>query len=579
MSFKRTRLKSSLPQTAKLPQTRQDGEAVGTNGRQATQSTSRRSKSPTVRRRTREEREMAESADRSGGIHGAHQEEKVYSQRRTGRSIQVSRRRLQQRAGPYLDVLQNPIEAGVRKVFDLSNLLIVFVLTTGVLMIPVPSSFDGQVHRALALFVFTGSILALQPAPLPISALMVPIAQVALGIGTAEMAFRPFGTPVVFLILGSLFLAEALRKHGLTRRLALYVIYYTNGRLPALLFGIMGVTSMLSMWVLNTATAAVLIPVAIMIAQRIPRAEDAAVVLKALVLGITYSASFGAIATIMASGENAIASGLLGKTAAGPFGFLSWMQYGLPIVLILLPLSWFMLMQVFRLPAVKIDTWPVAKEIARLGNFSSAERKILIAMLVAVVLWVTGSSLESVLGLPESLLSSAIVAIVTVGVLSVEEIIDWNDLKGVNWGVFFVIGAGLTLGDALDRTGASDWFAGLLAPFLHELPYGLILAVLIGMAFTLTQFMNNITLGAILAPILIKLGDASGLDPSLLLLPTVFTLALAYTLPAASARMTLVSVTGAVESKDMIRAGLAVGIPSALVIWGVFYGLSQLGLT
>jgi len=80
-------------------------------------------------------------------------------------------------------------------------------------------------------------------------------------------------------------------------------------------------------------------------------------------------------------------------------------------------------------------------------------------------------------------------------------------------------------------------------------------------------------------PILIKLGDASGLDPSLLLLPTIFTLALAYTLPAASARMTLVSVTGAVESKDMIRAGLAVGIPSALVIWGVFYTLNQLGLT
>jgi len=132
------------------------------------------------------------------------------------------------------------------------------------------------------------------------------------------------------------------------------------------------------------------------------------------------------------------------------------MQYGLPIVLILLPLSWFMLMQVFRLPAVKIDTMPVEKEIVRLGNFSSAERKILIAMLVAVVLWVTGSSLETALGLPPSLLSSAIVAIVTVGVLSIEEVIDWNDLKGVNWGVFFVIGAGLTLGDALDKTGASD---------------------------------------------------------------------------------------------------------------------------
>lgn len=583
MSFKRTRLKSTLPQTAKLPKSRRDGKSDSTTEEDADLSGSRsdrsdnrsrnnrRSKAPTVSRRNSGD----QNRQRANGIHGAHQLPDQQAQSRTGRRTQVSRRRLQRRASP-LDILQQPIEAGVRKVFDLRNLLIVFVLTTGVLMIPVPGSFDPMVHRALALFVFTGSILALQPAPLPISALMVPIAQVALGIDVVDMAFKPFGTPVVFLILGSLFLAEALRKHGLTRRLALYVIYYTNGRMPALLFGIMGVTSLLSMWVLNTATAAVLIPVAIMIAQRIPRPEDAKIVLKVLVLGITYSASFGAIATIMASGENAIASGLL-STPDSPFGFLTWMRYGLPIVLILLPLSWFILMRVFRLPDVEIDTEPIEKEIDRLGNFSTAERKILLAMLVAVALWITGSSLEAALGLPKTLLSSAIVAIGTVAVLSIEEVIDWNDLKGVNWGVFFVIGAGLTLGDALDKTGAGAWFAELLAPFLQSLPYVAILAVLIGIAFTLTQFMNNITLGAILAPILIELGRASGMDPARLVIPTIFTLALAYTLPAASARMTLVSVTGAVEQKDMIRAGLSVGIPSAFVIWGVFYLLGQVG--
>lgn len=575
MSFKRTRLKSTLPQVAKLPELRKGETPNHENGRSEPRPITYSNKIPQVRRRTEEEKRQAQEAARQKGIHGIHRATPAYTHRRTAPRTQARRRRLQRRTNP-LDILQEPIEASVRKVFDLSRLLTVFVLTMSVLVIPVPATFDPQIHRALALFVFTGSILALQPAPLPISALMVPVAQVALGIDVVDSAFKPFGTPVVFLILGSLFLAEALRKHGLTRRLALYVIYYTDGRPPALLFGIMGVTSLLSMWVLNTATAAVLIPVAIMIAQRIPRQEDASIVLKALVLGITYSASFGAIATIMASGENAIASGLL-STPANSFGFLTWMQFGLPIVLILLPLSWFMLLFVFRLPAVQIDTQPVAAEIQRLGAFSASERKIIGAMLVAVVLWVTGSSIESILGLPDTILSSAIVAIGAVGVLSIQEIINWNDLKGVNWGVFFVIGAGLTLGDALSKTGADSWFANLLAPFLQGMPYGLIIAVFIAMAFTLTQFMNNITLGAILAPILIELGTASNLDPTVLLLPTIFTLALAYTLPAASARMTLVSVTGTVNSNDMIRAGLAVGIPSAIVIWGVFYGISQLG--
>lgn len=575
MSFKRIRLKSTLPQVAKLPEQRRDGKPSQNDSEDVMRPVTYQNKVPQVRRRTQEEKRLAQEADRQKGIHGVHQISPASPQSRTAGRTRASRRRLQRRANP-LDILQEPLEAGVRKVFDLRNLLIVFVLTMGVLVIPVPASFDPQIHRALALFVFTGSILALQPAPLPIAALMVPVAQVVLGIDVVDGAFEPFGTPVVFLILGSLFLAEALRKHGLTRRLALYVIYYTEGRLPALLFGIMGVTSLLSMWVLNTATAAVLIPVAIMIAQRIPRQEDASVVLKALVLGITYSASFGAIATIMASGENAIASGLL-STPENPFGFLAWMKFGLPIVIILLPISWFMLTRVFRLPDVKIDTQPVADEIQRLGTFSVSERKIISAMLVAVVLWITGSSIESALGLPQTALSSAIVAIGTVGILSIEEIIDWNDLKGVNWGVFFVIGAGLTLGDALGKTGADTWFANLLAPFLQGLPYGAILAVLVAMAFTLTQFMNNITLGAILAPILIELGTASNLDPSVLLIPTIFTLALAYTLPAASARMTLVSVTGTVNSNDMIRAGLAVGIPSAVVIWGIFYTINQLG--
>src|SRR5690606_30989492 len=106
-----------------------------------------------------------------------------------------------------------------------------------------------------------------EPAPLPIAALMVPICQIALGIDTAGGAFAPFGQPVLFLILGSLFLAEALRKHGLTRRMALHTIVLSRGRFGILLFGLMFGTGLLSMWVLNTATAAVLIPVAITIAQ------------------------------------------------------------------------------------------------------------------------------------------------------------------------------------------------------------------------------------------------------------------------------------------------------------------------
>ena len=232
----------------------------------------------------------------------------------TAQRITTSKRRLQRRVTP-LDVLQEPIQAGMRKVFDLRRFLIVIGLTVGVLLMPAPEGLTPEAQRAIALFVFTGSILALEPAPLPIAALMVPICQIALGIDTATGAFAPFGSPVLFLILGSLFLAEALRKHGLTRRMALYIIVASRGNMDKLLFGLMAVTGLLSMWVLNTATAAVLIPVAITIAQRVQPQEKAQRALQLLVLGIAFSSSIGGMGTIMGSGENAIAGGLLDRWA------------------------------------------------------------------------------------------------------------------------------------------------------------------------------------------------------------------------------------------------------------------------
>ena len=464
----------------------------------------------------------------------------------------------------------------MRKVFDLRRVLFVVGLTIIVLLLPTPAGLSAAGHKSLALFVFTGLILALEPAPLPIVALLVPIAQIALGVDNASGAFEPFGTPVVFLILGSLFLAEALRKHGLTRRLALHAIVGSKGHFGLLLLGLMAITGGLSMFVLNTATAAVLIPVAITIAQQVPRAEDGRKALAVLILAIGYSSSIGAITTIMGSGENAIASGLLEQLYG--FGFIDWMKYGLPVALLLIPLAWLLLPRLFALPQLTIDIEPARREIERLGKLSGPEREIIAVLLVSVTLWIAGGYIEQLLQLPSTLLSSAVIAIGAVAVLSVEKIVDWSDLKGVNWGVFFVIGAGLTLGDALTKTGASAWFANLMAPTFEGLPFIFVLGALVLLAFCITQFMNNVPLGAILAPVLITLGQASGIDPVRLVIPTIFAIALAFALPSGSARMMLIAVTGAVDRREMMRTGIIVGLACSSVIFVFFYLLSQFGM-
>jgi sodium-dependent dicarboxylate transporter 2/3/5 len=182
------------------------------------------------------------------------------------------------------------------------------------------------------------------------------------------------------------------------------------------------------------------------------------------------------------------------------------------------------------------------------------------------------------LGLPVTLLSSVVVAIGAVAYLSFTEIIDWNDMKGVNWGVFLVIGAGLSLGAALEATGASDWMASLAEPLLGSLPYATTLLAVVLIAFVFTQVINSITMGAIFSPILVALAQASGISPIRLVMPAILTVALAYLLPGSSTRNTLVFLTGAVDRKQMMRTGIIVGVPSMIVIYLFFLGLSYLGL-
>ena len=272
---------------------------------------------------------------------------------------------------------------------------VVLALTIIVLLLPTPEGLSAEGHRALAVFVFTAAVLALEPVSLPIAALMVPMAQVALGIGTTPVAFEPFSRPVVFLILASLFLAEALRKQGLTRRLALMTLVASGEAVPLLLLGLMGVAAVLSMWVENTATAAVLIPVALTISRQVPDPEKARPLLVLLVLGIAYSASLGGMVTVMGAASNAVASGFLAEIR--PWTFFDWMQYGLPSFVLIFLLTWWVLLRLVRVEVRQIDIEPVRQRVENLGPMGPAEREVMLTLIAAALLWIGGAWIEPAL--------------------------------------------------------------------------------------------------------------------------------------------------------------------------------------
>lgn len=474
-----------------------------------------------------------------------------------------------------LRVLQPRVVHGARRL--LSRSFIVLALTIGTLLLPTPPGLSPEGHRALASFVFTGSILALQPVSLPIAALMVPAAEVVLGVATIGQALEPFSRPTVFLILASLFLAEALRKHGLTRRLALATVVLSGGGISQLLLGIMAVSAFFSMWVENTATAAVLIPVALTISRQVPDPKKARGFLVLLVLGIAYSASLGGMVTIMGSSSNAVASDFLSQVRT--WTFVDWMMYGLPAFLLLFPVTWWLLRRLVPVEIDHLDTEPARKDLEKQGPMGQTEKVVVWTMAVAIFFWVTGSFIEDALGLPPSMLSATMVAIVAVGFLSVRQVINWEDVKGVSWGIFFIIGAGLSLGEALTRTGATDWFADLITPLVLVPPYLVSLLFLVYAAALLTNLLNNTTIAAIFVPILITVAEADpALDAVQLVMPITLATTFGYSLPSASGRMALVAATGIVGRSEMMRYGLIMTIVSSAVLAIFFYVLTVLGL-
>lgn len=474
-----------------------------------------------------------------------------------------------------LRVLGPQVVHRLRRFF--SRLGIVLALTAAVLLMPPIPGLTPEGQRGLAVFAFTGSILALEPVSLPIAALMVPVAQVFLGVADVEQALGAFSKPTVFLILASLFLAEALRKHGLTRRLAMTTVVASGGGTSRLLLGIMAVAAFFSMWVENTATAAILIPVALTISRQIPDPEKARPFLVLLVLGIAYSASLGGMATITGSGSNAVAAEFLNQVQS--FRFVDWLVYGLPAMLLIFPVTWWLLLRILPVEVQRLDVAPAREDLRKQGPISATERQLVGTLGVTIVFWVFGSGIEGLLGLPPTSLSATVVAILAVGYLSVRQIIDWNDVKGVSWGIFFIIGAGLSLGEALSRTGVTDWLATLITPVVSGPPLLVTLLVLVYLSALLTNILNNTTIAAVFVPILIAIAKVDpSLNPVQLVLPVTLATTFGYSLPSASGRMALVAGTGIVKSRDMMRYGLVMTGVSAAILGLYFWVLSLLNL-
>jgi len=459
------------------------------------------------------------------------------------------------------------------------KILLPFAVLFALTVLPLP--IDIQAQYALAIFVCISMLWTFGALPLPVTALLVPVLLTFYGIFETDKALQPFADPVVFLIIGGLIMAEAFRKHGIDRRLAYSIVSRFGGDVGKILLSFMLVAAFLSMWISNTATVALLIPVVLGIASKASKDKERLSVL--FLIGVGVGSAIGGMATITGSAPNAVVSSLLGSalessTPSGTWAFVDWMKIGLPTSMVLLVVSWVMLQRIFPVNQTTLDITPIQRELKEMGRMSPGEKKVLGIFVPTVVLWIAGASIGELFGVPASFMSAAIVALSAAVLLFMTKTIDWQDARSISWDIFLIIGAGLALGEGLQQSGAAAWMADVLVSVTGDLHIIVIMVIISFVSIAMSNFMSNTATAAILAPILIGMSLPLGVDPKLLVLVCGLSVSISFITPIGTPPFTLIYSTGMVSRRDLARSGLRMTVPAVLTICSLVYLMVHFGL-
>jgi len=420
-----------------------------------------------------------------------------------------------------------------------------------------------------------------------------------LGVAKMQVAASAYGNEIIFLFLGGFVLALALEKWGLHRRLALNILAFVGPKPAAIVGAFMAVAAILSMWVTNTATTMMLLPVAISVIAFLPGDSNAKRAVEVpfaicLLLGIAYASSIGGMGTIIGTAPNVFAVSFIKEQLGREIGFFEWMRFAVPLVVVLLPLVWFLLTRVlFRLAEVNLPEAAVylRKERAALGKFSRGEFFTLCVFLVTTITWIMRPLLNRIEvygnrpfeGLTDSgiaILAAILLFLVPVSLRHREFLMDWQTAVRLPWGLLILFGGGLALAAALVDTGFSQYLA-TRAVGLADLPSWLVVLVVVGVMVFLTELTSNTAVTATAVPVLLAVAIGLGLPPLLLIIPATFAASCAFMLPVATPPNAIVFGSGLVTTGQMSKAGFWLNIVSICLITMASYAIifPALGIT
>jgi sodium-dependent dicarboxylate transporter 2/3/5 len=386
-----------------------------------------------------------------------------------------------------------------------------------------------------------------------------------------------YGSPIVFLFFGGFVLALALEKVNLHRRIALSIIRLTGTTPNRVILGFMLATAFMSMWISNTASAVVMLPIAMSVINLLINDADGFTkqdqnFALSVMLGIAFSANAGGIATIIGTPPNSILIGLLENEYNMEISFLNWLIVGLPFSIILITIIYFVLIKLFPNKGLIFDASKtvVEDELDKLGKISPRERQVLITFAVMVSLWIFRTVINGVfpkLGLTDTLISIlGALALFTVPyrLSKGEFILEWKDTQKLAWGILILFGGGLALAKGMSASGIVDMVAETISK--SEISVLFTASLLIFLMLFMTELMSNVALTAVLAPVVA--GIAIGLEVPILylLIPVTMASSCAFMLPMATPPNAIVFASGFVKVHQMARVGVILNLISVLLL-------------
>ena len=473
-----------------------------------------------------------------------------------------------------------------RKTLGLFVAPLLFVL---VLLLPL-ESLTPQAHRLAAILVLVVALWVSEALPLPVSALLGPLLAIVMRVAPAPRALAAFADPIIFLFIGSFIIAEAMYAHGLDRRIAFTalssrLVGRSAGRL-LLVFG--GVSVLLSMWISNTATAAMMFPIGMSIVSQLstqpiashPRFRRFATT---LMLITAFGASIGGMATPIGTPPNLIGVGMLRELVGAPISFFRWMMLGLPITLTLYAVLatgfWFAGARGLRLPEGTAEL--VRRELDRLGRVSRGQRNVMFAFAVTVLLWVF-PGLLAVVGLREAPIGKAYeasmpeaAAALTGAILLFLLPVDWRrrrftmswaEAVRIDWGTIFLFGGGLALGSMAFSTGLAASIGQTVTgwvPTHHPLPFTILFTCF---AAGLSEMTSNTASASMVVPIAIAVSRAAGVSALEPALGATLGASICFMLPVSTPPNAIAYSSGHVPIGTMIRYGVGLSLAACVIV-------------